>query len=81
IIVSESAHLIWRLRNERVIQEKDLAANREIGNCWIRAMSNRLAIDCLMTNKKKYSSKAISKLLVLQTWQKVLYEENRLPED
>ncbi|KAJ7594805.1 ribonuclease H-like protein [Mycena floridula] len=67
--------------NERVIQEKDLAANREIRSRWTCAMSNRLAIDCLMTNKKKYSSKAISKLLVLRTWQKVLYEEDRLSED
>ncbi|KAJ7591766.1 hypothetical protein C8J56DRAFT_781025, partial [Mycena floridula] len=67
IIVSESAHLIWQLRNERrVIQQKDLAANREIRSQTC-AMSNRLAIDCLMMNKKKYGSKVISKSLVLRT--------------
>ncbi|KAJ6619315.1 hypothetical protein B0H10DRAFT_2026894 [Mycena sp. CBHHK59/15] len=58
IIVSESAHLIWRLRNERVIQEKDAASDREIQNRWRKAVNSRLNLDCVLTNDGKYGKKA-----------------------
>jgi ribonuclease HI len=57
IIVSESAHLIWRLRNERVIQEKNPASVQEIQNRWRKAINNRLALDCMLTNVAKYAKK------------------------
>ncbi|KAJ7699515.1 hypothetical protein B0H17DRAFT_926241 [Mycena rosella] len=54
ILVSESAHLIWCLKCERVIQEKDPASNQETKNRWLKLMNNRLELDCLPTNEVKY---------------------------
>ncbi|KAK7015738.1 hypothetical protein R3P38DRAFT_2466070, partial [Favolaschia claudopus] len=82
---SESAHLIWRLRNERVINAKDPASNREITNRWCKTINNRLGIDCAMTNAIKYGKKAIDKRLVLSTWKNpILYLprcRDTLPKD
>ncbi|KAJ7033772.1 hypothetical protein C8F04DRAFT_957275, partial [Mycena alexandri] len=38
ILILESAYLIWRRRNERVIQGKTLASYDEIYNRWLRAV-------------------------------------------
>ncbi|KAK6995687.1 hypothetical protein R3P38DRAFT_2567137 [Favolaschia claudopus] len=81
IVISESAYLIWKLRNERVIGAKGDASNREIENRWLNTINNRLSIDCLLTNTKKYGGKSIRKSLVLETWRKVLMNEDRLPRD
>ncbi|KAK6971868.1 hypothetical protein R3P38DRAFT_2475830, partial [Favolaschia claudopus] len=81
IVISESAYLIWKLRNERVIGAKGNASDREIKNRWLNTINNRLSIDCLLTNIKKYGSKSIRKSIVLKTWEKVLMNEDRLPRD
>ncbi|KAJ7150050.1 hypothetical protein C8R43DRAFT_842230, partial [Mycena crocata] len=65
---SESAFLIWRLRNERRIQGRDPASEREIHMRWKRTMNIRLSVDRLRTNDKRYAKKALPKSLVLQTW-------------
>ncbi|KAJ7477749.1 hypothetical protein B0H11DRAFT_1726286, partial [Mycena galericulata] len=58
ILVSQSAHLIWRLRNERRIQGRDPASVREIQLRWARQINMRLALDCRqMTNKRRYEKK------------------------
>ncbi|KAJ7150022.1 hypothetical protein C8R43DRAFT_887574 [Mycena crocata] len=81
-IISESAwHLIWRLiRSKRVIQEKNAASNNEIHNRWLRGINNRLRIDCALTNEMKYGKKFLKKDVVLNTWCKVLKEEDKLPQ-
>jgi ribonuclease HI len=38
LLVSESAHLIWRIRCERVIQGKGAVSQREIYNRWLKAI-------------------------------------------
>ncbi|CAK5278421.1 unnamed protein product [Mycena citricolor] len=81
IVVSESAHMIWRLRCERVIQEKDEASRREIQNRWLRAINTRLLIDCVMTNTARYGPKAIKPSLVRKTWTKTIQNEEHLPDD
>ncbi|KAJ7702212.1 hypothetical protein B0H17DRAFT_923448, partial [Mycena rosella] len=81
ILVSESAHLIWRLRCEQVIQEKPPASGHEIHNRWLSQINNRLGLDRAMTNDHKYGKKAIKKSLVLKTWCKVLKNEDKLPKD
>ncbi|CAK5263304.1 unnamed protein product [Mycena citricolor] len=81
IIVSESAHMIWRIRCERVIQEKGNASVPEVENRWRRAINTRLLIDCKMTNEKRYGKKAIKPSLVKKTWAKTLKNEVNLPED
>ncbi|KAJ7042635.1 hypothetical protein C8F04DRAFT_945833, partial [Mycena alexandri] len=64
ILISESAHLVWRLRNERVIQEKLPASQNEIHNRWLGAMNIRLKLDCTLTNAEKYGKRALKKDLV-----------------
>ncbi|KAJ6459390.1 hypothetical protein C8R47DRAFT_1022598 [Mycena vitilis] len=81
ILVSESAHLIWKLRNERVIQGKEPASEREIHNRWLKTINNRLAMDSTLTNSQKWGKKAINKSLVLETWSKTLKNEVNLPKD
>ncbi|KAJ6488227.1 hypothetical protein C8R47DRAFT_953525, partial [Mycena vitilis] len=81
ILVSESAHLIWKLRNERVIQGKEPASEREIHNRWLKTINNRIAIDSTLTNSQKWGKKAINKSLVLETWSKTLKNEVNLPKD
>src|ERR1700738_4744935 len=77
IIVSESAHLIWRLRCERRIQNDDnpesFHSETEIHNRWVAKMNNRLTLDCLTTNKERW--------LVLQTWEGTLLDHNHLPNN
>lgn len=80
ILVTESTHLIWKIRNDRVINEKDPASEREIRHRWVYTMNNRLEMDCLLSDAK-YGSKAISKALVMKTWRKVLHNEDNLPKD
>ncbi|KAJ7163779.1 hypothetical protein C8R43DRAFT_988627 [Mycena crocata] len=53
ILVSESAFLIWRLRNEHRIQGHD---EREIHLRWKKAMNIRLDLDCWMMNKNRYGN-------------------------
>ncbi|KAJ7705112.1 hypothetical protein B0H16DRAFT_1827601 [Mycena metata] len=81
ILVSESAFLVWRLRNERVIQGKPPASLREIQNRWLRTMNVRLKLDCALTDAGKYGKKALKKDLVIKTWVKVLKNEENLPKD
>ncbi|KAJ6469349.1 hypothetical protein C8R45DRAFT_908738 [Mycena sanguinolenta] len=81
ILISESTYLIWKLRNERVINTKPEASDREITNRWKKAINNRLKIDCLLTNARKWGKKSLNKSLVLATWRKTLMNEDRHPED
>ena len=80
ILVTESAHLIWRLRNEHRIQGK-AATLPQIKNRWLRIINNHLAIDCAMTNGPKYRKKALKILLVKRTWRKTLKDERVLAKD
>ncbi|KAJ7872983.1 hypothetical protein B0H13DRAFT_1633645 [Mycena leptocephala] len=81
IVISESAHLIWRLKSERVINGKDPPTESEIRNRWAHTLNMRITVDCLLTNKAKYGKKALKKSLVLRTWANVLRDEDRLPPD
>ncbi|KAJ7164576.1 hypothetical protein C8R43DRAFT_1086077 [Mycena crocata] len=81
ILVSESAFLVWKLRNERVIQEKDPASLREIHNRWLKTINNRLQLDCVMTNVRKYGKKSLKKKVGEDTWKKTLKNEDRLPKN
>ncbi|KAK0431919.1 hypothetical protein EV421DRAFT_1720077, partial [Armillaria borealis] len=81
ILISESAHLIWKIRNDRVINERSSHMPREITQRWSHAMNRRMRLDCILSNKKKFKKKAIQVSLVLKTWQGTLLEESTLPED
>ncbi|KAJ3878295.1 ribonuclease H-like protein [Lentinula edodes] len=75
-----SAHLIWKLRNNRVINGKGFPSAREIYNKWYRAIDNRLTIDTLLTNSK-FGRQRLQKSLVLLTWDGVIEGQDSLPDD
>jgi ribonuclease HI len=81
ILLSESAYLIWKLRNERVIGERNGASPQEITNRWTKCINVRLELDCLLTNANKWGKKSLKKSLVLATWRKTLQDEDRHPDD
>jgi len=85
IIISESAHLIWKLRCERRIAREDgpqkFHSEREIHNRWVQAMNSRLTIDSLSTNTKKFGRKATKARIVLQTWEGCLLRNGELPRN
>ncbi|KAJ6619366.1 hypothetical protein B0H10DRAFT_1793586, partial [Mycena sp. CBHHK59/15] len=66
--------LIRRLRNERRIQGRDPASEREIYLRWKRGMNIHLALDCQMTNKARYEKKAVPKSLMLKTWGRFIHD-------
>jgi ribonuclease HI len=82
IIISESAHLIWKLRCERRIQNEDnpekYHTDTEIHNRWVATINNRLTMDQLMTDRKRYKKKALPQKIVIQTWKKVLADQENL---
>ncbi|PPQ77059.1 hypothetical protein CVT24_009763 [Panaeolus cyanescens] len=85
IILTESRHLIWKLRCEWRIQRKDdpskKHSKKETINRWVAAINIRLKLDCLYTNKKLYKNKAIGVNLVLETWKGTLQNEHQLPKE
>ncbi|KAI5822614.1 hypothetical protein K523DRAFT_377195 [Schizophyllum commune Tattone D] len=87
ILISESAFLIWKLRNERVIRGGERASDpnyhseQAIRNRWMQTINNRLTLDREMTKAFKYGKRAIEKGVVLRTWCAVIEDELSLPED
>ncbi|KAJ7036854.1 RnaseH-domain-containing protein [Mycena alexandri] len=81
ILITESAHLIWLIRNERVIQGNGPAPLAKIRNRWLRKINTRLAIDCAMTDQLKYGKRALRMSVVKKTWRKTLKGERTLARD
>ena len=80
ILMSESAYLIWKIRNKRVISDEGQPATKnEIKNKWMYAINDRLRMDCRMTNTHRYGKKALKVKLVEKTWSGVLRDEEALP--
>ncbi|EJD38775.1 hypothetical protein AURDEDRAFT_71775 [Auricularia subglabra TFB-10046 SS5] len=75
IVVSESAFLIWKLRNERRIQRSDslneLPTKEEIVGRWRNGMERRFRIDAHWTNTRRFKKKALNPLLLKETWGRV----------
>ncbi|KAH9831345.1 uncharacterized protein C8Q71DRAFT_715351, partial [Rhodofomes roseus] len=84
IVVSETAHLIWKLRCERVIQHEDNPEwrhhIRSIIAKWFHAINKRLRID-IWSTKRRFGRLQKNRNLVLATWTRVLEDELALPED
>jgi ribonuclease HI len=85
ILITESAHMIWKLRCERVIKfdnaEEKFHSEKEIHNRWIATINKRLKFDKLLTNTSKYGKSALRENLVLRTWSGVLKDEDNLPDN
>ncbi|KAJ6566536.1 hypothetical protein B0H19DRAFT_1209608 [Mycena capillaripes] len=81
ILVSTSMHLVWKLRNERVLGTSGSATHNEIQNRWMAMINSTLKRDKLLTNRIRFGSLAINKQLILNTWSGMLHEEDSLPDD
>ncbi|KAG1837674.1 hypothetical protein C8R48DRAFT_751614 [Suillus tomentosus] len=85
ILITESAHMIWKLRCEHVIKfdnaEEKFHSDKEIHNRWITTINKRLKFDKLLTNTSKYGKSALRENLVLRTWSGVLKGEDNLPDN
>jgi hypothetical protein len=81
--MSESAYLIWRLRNDRVIsRDGEPVTTDEIINKWKFAINQRLQVDRTPASRHKMGKRpALAPQLVLATWFNTLDEEYRLPAD
>ncbi|KAJ7698529.1 hypothetical protein B0H16DRAFT_1349472 [Mycena metata] len=83
ILVSESAHLIWKLRCDSVIGRAGIPPTvSEVHNRWVKIMNGRLEMDINLTNKLKYGKQhVVTPSLVLDTWKGTLHREGELPDD
>jgi hypothetical protein len=85
ILVTEAAHLIWKLRCERVIKLENnpdlFHCTTEIHNRWVACINIRLKHDRILADPVRYGKKAIKPDLVLKTWSGVLMDEHNLPDD
>ncbi|KAJ3805366.1 hypothetical protein F5876DRAFT_69854 [Lentinula aff. lateritia] len=79
IMISESAYLIWKLRNERVINDRPALSKLQIKNRWKWTIENRLRTDCLLTSIK-FSRRILSQKIIKATWGKVVENVELLSE-
>ena len=83
ILISESTHLIWKLRCQRVSEDKpedEWPKEIEIHNRWLATINARLTLDRATTNYK-YGKKALKQKIVLDTWKNVLKNEKDMPQN
>ena len=83
ILISESAHLIWKLRCQRVSEDKpenEWPKETEIHNRWLATINARLTLDRATTNYK-YGKKALKQKTVLETWKNTLKNEKDMPQN
>ncbi|KAI0782454.1 ribonuclease H-like protein [Irpex lacteus] len=82
ILMTESAHLIWKIRCERRIQRTEdegrTHTDEEITRRWHAALNTRLRLDCEMSHAK-YETRRISPDKVQRTWAGLLKNERDLP--
>jgi hypothetical protein len=85
ILLSESAHQIWRARCKwRISDEASLEkipTEQELRASWIRNLNRRLQLERLMTDKFRYGRKALKRKLVEETWWGVLRDQESLQDD
>lgn len=81
ILMTETAHLVWKMRCERVINNEGKEHTKaEARNRLYAAINKRLELDREMTNPR-YERKALKKSVVIQTWKGLLQNEENLPTD
>ncbi|TRM62019.1 hypothetical protein BD626DRAFT_404673 [Schizophyllum amplum] len=81
IIISESAHLVWKMRCERVIQNDGREFTEvEVRNRWMSILNQRLELDRRLTYKR-YGKAALSASLVDSTWKSIIRDYESLPDE
>ena len=81
ILMSETAYLIWKTRNERRIRDSDNVITPDVitAKRWINAINKRLTIDRFLTDRKRFGKKTMNEKLVKATWVNCLKNEESLP--
>ncbi|KAJ3757153.1 RNase H-domain-containing protein [Lentinula raphanica] len=80
IVISESAHLIWKIRCERVIKGRNAPSHEEITRRWKKSIEARLELDHLMITTQ-FRKRCLSRGLVKRTWKDVISDEDNLPDE
>ena len=62
--------LVWKLRNQRVINEEDPMSHPQIEKKWEYELHLRYKTE-LLTNKRRYEKQALPRGLVENTWHKI----------
>ncbi|KAJ7301675.1 hypothetical protein DFH08DRAFT_723969, partial [Mycena albidolilacea] len=83
ILMSKSAYLIWKIRNDRVIsRDREPATEDEIKNRWKYAINLQLQVDKTLANRPtKGKQPTLAPQLVLATWSNTLDDKQSLPAD
>jgi hypothetical protein len=85
ILITETAHLIWKIWCERVIQWGNNPENfhtpQEIKGRWLNCINTCLKMDRLHTSFSRFGKKATKESIVLETWSTVLMNEENLPDN
>ncbi|KAJ7589628.1 hypothetical protein C8J56DRAFT_784937, partial [Mycena floridula] len=82
ILVPASAHLIWKIRCEILLDENKRNPNpSQVHNRWISAVNKRLEADCFLTSRFHYRSRALPHQVVFNTWSRALMNETSLPDN
>ncbi|EIW55708.1 uncharacterized protein TRAVEDRAFT_82754, partial [Trametes versicolor FP-101664 SS1] len=84
ILLTESCHLVWKIRCERVIgregDPEQYHSVAEIRRRWINAVQQRLELDKALARPASAKRK-LTRQRVLKTWGGVLHDEEALPDD
>ncbi|KAI0686120.1 hypothetical protein C8T65DRAFT_712418 [Cerioporus squamosus] len=84
ILLMEAVHMIWKMRCERVIQHEGdpekWITKAAVRARWVAALNRRLRIDQGLT-VTRLQKKAVSRDLVLSTWDSMVLNRDNLPED
>ncbi|KAG1846174.1 hypothetical protein C8R48DRAFT_664350 [Suillus tomentosus] len=80
VLISESAHLIWTLRCERVIRETT-HSEENIEKRWLNIIDHRLQLDRAIANRTRRDRKTTMK--VKNTWSDIIHDtlHNQPPPD
>ena len=81
ILVSETAYLIWKMRNERRIRDNEGCAqtDEEVTRRWTNTLNKRLTTDRMLTNGARFKQNALQGRVVRATWINCLRDEVMLP--
>ncbi|KIY44925.1 hypothetical protein FISHEDRAFT_6462, partial [Fistulina hepatica ATCC 64428] len=79
IIATEAFRLIWAIRCERVIAEKQ-HSEVEIHNRWLYRINARLHLDQALARKSTFGNHALRETVVKNTWRNTLLNEKNLSE-
>ncbi|KAJ7827562.1 hypothetical protein B0H13DRAFT_1656855, partial [Mycena leptocephala] len=83
ILISEAAYLIWKIRNEHVINwDGTPATEQEIINKWNYHINHRLQADVILANWPPEGKRSVlAPKKVLETWSVTLDREGMMPEN